>query len=125
MDVGCYMVSIARLIAGAAMCLSEPAEPERLEGVAHIGEGGRVGEWPAAVARFPNGAVADLACGSRVRVQSRVHVWGSLGDIEVPVPWNPTLGKILLSRPGKDPEEIEVPACTYRTSVLPLQHQMM
>ena len=110
MDVGCYTVSMARLIAGAAMGLSGPAEPQSLYGVAHIGARGRVDEWAAAVARFPGGAVADLVCGAKVRVQSAVRVWGSLGDIEVPVPWNPGVGKIVLTRSGKDPEEIEVPA---------------
>ena len=87
-----------------------PAEPESLYGVAHIGARGRVDEWAAAVARFPSGAVADLVCGARARVQSDVHIWGSLGDIEVPVPWNPWVGKIVLARSGKDAEEIEVPA---------------
>jgi predicted dehydrogenase len=110
MDVGCYTVSMARLIAGAALGLSRPAEPEVLQGVAHIGARGGVDEWSAAVARFPSGAVADLVCGARVTVQSTVRVWGSLGDIEVPVPWNPVTGKIVLTRLGKDPEEIEVPA---------------
>jgi len=110
MDVGCYTVSMARLIAGAAMGLPGPAEPESLHGVAHIGARGRVDEWAAAVARFPSGAVADLVCGARARVRSDVRIWGSLGGIEVPVPWNPTVGKIVLTRSGKDAEEFEVPA---------------
>jgi predicted dehydrogenase len=110
MDVGCYTVSMARLIAGTAMGSSGPAEPDSLYGVAHIGARGRVDEWAAAVARFPNGTVADLVCGARARVRSDVRVWGSLGDIEVPVPWNPSVGKLVLTRSGKDTQEIEVPA---------------
>ena len=53
MDVGCYTASMARLIAGAALGLSEPAEPESLKGVAHVSARGRVDEWAAAVAKFP------------------------------------------------------------------------
>jgi predicted dehydrogenase len=110
MDVGCYTVSIARLVAGAALGSSEPAEPEELSGAAHIGERGRVDEWAGAVARFPNGIVANLICAARASVQSTVHVWGSQGDVEVPVPWNPRIGKLILKRAGSDPEEIQIPA---------------
>jgi predicted dehydrogenase len=109
MDVGCYTISIARLIAGAALGFSAPAEPERLEGVAHIGHG-RVDEWAAAVARFPNDIVASLVCGARARVRSDVHIWGSGGELEVPVPWKPVQGKIILRRPGKEEQEIEIPS---------------
>ena len=110
MDVGCYTLSMARLIAGAAAGLTTPAEPERLEGVAHISQRGRVDDWAAAVAEFPGGIVADLVCASRVRTQSAVHVWGSAGNLAVPIPWNPPQGKIVLSRPGADPQEIAVPS---------------
>lgn len=110
MDVGCYTVSIARLLAGAALGRAGPAEPEHLEGVAHIGARGRVDEWAAAVAGFPGGIVADLVCGSRVRVESAVRVWGSEGSITMPVPWNPTQGRIILTRQGSDPREVEVPS---------------
>jgi predicted dehydrogenase len=116
MDVGCYTTSMARLIAGAALGLARPAEPESLTGVAHIGERGRVDEWAAAVARFPAGGsssgdiVANLICGTRARVLSDVRVWGSDGSIVVPIPWKPATGEIILTRSGKEPETIEVPA---------------
>jgi predicted dehydrogenase len=110
MDVGCYAISMARLIAGAALGLEAPAEPERLEGVAHIGERGGVDEWAAAVVRFPGEILVNLACAARVRMDSTVHVWGSRGVIEVPVPWNPPEGRIVLHRYGADEEVIDVPA---------------
>jgi predicted dehydrogenase len=113
MDVGCYTLSMARLIAGAALGWERPAEPERLEGVAYIGKGG-VDEWATGVARFQgaDGAVilADLACACRVRLDSQVRVWGSEGSITVPVPWIPTEGMVVLSRHGEDRQEIETPA---------------
>lgn len=109
MDVGCYTISMARLIAGAALGALKPAEPESLCGVAYIGRGG-VDDWSGAVARFPNGIVANLLCGARISVQTKVHIWGSKGDIEVPVPWNPRRGKIILKQSGKEADEIDVPA---------------
>jgi len=110
MDVGCYTMSIARLIAGAALGMSKSAEPEDVAGAAHIGETGRVDEWAAAAVRFPNGVIANLICAAKVSVKSDVHVWGSQGDMEVPAPWKPSTGKIILKRAGKDAEEILIPA---------------
>ena len=86
MDVGCYAASMARLIAGAALGLSKPAEPESLKGVAHVGARGRVDEWATAVTKFPNDILANMICGTRARVQSDVRIWGSGGSIVVPIP---------------------------------------
>jgi predicted dehydrogenase len=110
MDVGCYTLSMARLIAGAALGLETPAEPERIAGAAHIGDRGRVDEWAAASVQFAGGILADLACAARVRLASTVQVWGSAGNILVPVPWNPSQGKLILSRSGRDAQEIYLPA---------------
>jgi predicted dehydrogenase len=113
MDVGCYTVSMARLIAGAALGQEGPAEPERIEGAAHIGPGG-VDEWATGVAYFAGAGhsaiVADLACACRVRLDSQVRVWGAEGQITVPVPWNPEHGLVVLARHGEAPQEIETPA---------------
>ncbi|MFC1717753.1 Gfo/Idh/MocA family protein [Candidatus Poribacteria bacterium] len=110
MDVGCYTVSIARLIAGAALGLSKSAEPESVCGAAHIGERGRVDEWASAAVRFPNGVIANLLCACRASVPSTLYVWGTKGSMEVPDPWKPNVGKIILKRSGEEPEEMEMPA---------------
>jgi len=110
MDVGCYTFSIARLIAGAALGLSRPAEPESVCGTAHIGERGRVDEWANASVRFPNGVIANLLCACRAPVPSTLYVWGTEGSMEVPDPWKPNVGKIILERSGKEAEELEIPA---------------
>jgi len=110
MDVGCYTISMARLVAGAALGMDAPAEPERLAGVAHIGARGRVDEWAAAVVRYPGGIVANLACASRVRMDNWVRVWGAAGSIEVPVPWNPPTGRLVLTHAGEEPVSIDVPS---------------
>ena len=51
LDVGGYPVSMARLIAGAAA--GKPfAEPDKVAGVAHLGQSG-VDEWASALLHFP------------------------------------------------------------------------
>ena len=111
MDVGCYTMSISRLLAGAATG-REVAEPIDLHGCAHIGSESRVDEWATASLRFPDDVLANLACGTRCAVDSRVRVWGSEGNIDVPSPWFPGEGEnlILLNRKGKDYETVVVTA---------------
>lgn len=109
MDVGCYTMSMARLVGGAAAGLTEPIEPLELKAFGCIGKGD-VDEWASAVVRFPGDLIASLTCGSMVAVHPGVHIWGTRGNITVPDPWIPKTGKILLSRTGEGTEELEVPS---------------
>ncbi len=128
MDVGCYPVSLARLIAGAA--LGQPfAEPvlvtdgyqrkQSVKAFGHVGDQSRVDEWTSAVVQFPGDIVAELTCGIRARVESVARIWGANGHIVTMNPWLPdderTGGEaglqILLYRTGQsEPEEIVLPA---------------
>ena len=88
LDVGCYPVSMSRLISGAAT--GQPfADPVEFQGVGHLGETG-VDDYAVAVARFPGGMVAQLAAGVRVTQENVVRIYGDDGLIVVPVPWAPT-----------------------------------
>lgn len=78
LDVGCYCVSMARLIAGE--------EPITLNALGRIGETG-VDEFAIAQLGFPGGIMAQLSAGIRVALDNRVRVWGEEGMIEVPSPW--------------------------------------
>ena len=78
MDVGCYCVSMSRMIAGC-----EPSEAEYraelTEGYDSFGEGTLI---------FPNGIQAEFACGIHTdALKNTVTIWGSEGRIEVPSPW--------------------------------------
>ena len=87
LDVGCYPVSMSRLIAGAAS--GQPfADPVEVQAVGHLGKTG-VDDYAVAVARFPGGMVAQLATGVRVAQENVVRVYGDDGFIVVPVPWAP------------------------------------
>ncbi len=112
LDVGCYPVSMARLIAGAAT--GKPfADPLAVTGAAHLGATG-VDEWAVATMRFPGDIVAQLATGVHVNMDNAVRVYGSAGSIVVPYPWKPgTDGNppaIIVRRAGAEAETVSVAA---------------
>jgi predicted dehydrogenase/aryl-alcohol dehydrogenase-like predicted oxidoreductase len=81
LDVGGYPVSMACLIAGAAM--GKPfAEPDKVAGVAHLGLSG-VDEWASALLHFPGGIVAEVSCSISLAQDNVLRILGSKGRIEV------------------------------------------
>lgn len=109
MDVGCYTVSFARLVAGA--------EPTEVQGVATLGPVSRVDEvasgsfrWGSSAGEDALGCVAALSCGTQVNVARDAYVWGSEGSLRVPNPWFPGEGDnvVHLHQSGKEPEEIHI-----------------
>jgi len=110
--LGCYCVSMVRLVAGIAS--GQPfADPLEVRGVARIGGESRVDESALAALRFENGIVAEIASGSRLDLENNVRIVGTEGSILLPSPWMaaPANGfsKILLFKEGI-PEEIVVEA---------------
>jgi predicted dehydrogenase/aryl-alcohol dehydrogenase-like predicted oxidoreductase len=111
LDVGCYPVSVSRLIAGAALGQTF-ADPEELTGTGHLGETG-VDEWAVATLRFAGGITAQVATGVTVRAENVVRVFGSEGYLEVPEPWLPAPdapGRVVVHRVGAGPREETTPA---------------
>ena len=110
LDVGCYCVSMARLIAGAAS--GKPFEdPTELKGTGHIGTTG-VDEYAVASLKFPNAVVAQIAAGVQLDMENNVRIVGTKGSILVPSPWTmngnePGFTKILVFK-GHIPEEIVI-----------------
>jgi predicted dehydrogenase/aryl-alcohol dehydrogenase-like predicted oxidoreductase len=85
LDVGCYPVSMARLIAGAVD--GKPfAEPVKVSGAAHLGESG-VDEWAAAILQFGNGIIAEVSCSVSLAQDNVLRVVGTEGRIEVKDFW--------------------------------------
>lgn len=85
MDVGCYPVSMARLIAGAAA--GQPfLDPVKVSGTAKLNDEG-TDDWAAAVLTFPNGIVAEVSCAIFVNLENVLRIHGTLGRIEVPNFW--------------------------------------
>ncbi|MBP9026398.1 MAG: aldo/keto reductase [Phycisphaerae bacterium] len=111
LDLGCYPVSMARLLAGAAS--GQPfLNPADVCGVAHLGSETRVDEWAAASLRFPNGVVASLIAAIQLTRDNTLHLHGTRGRIHVPVPWHPDSrhgpARIIIERDGQAPEEIAI-----------------
>ena len=98
LDVGCYTVSMARLLAGAARG-KKVLDPYLVEGLGHVGQTG-VEEWATATLRFPEDITADLLCGIRFVDERSVRILGSKGSIVLPAPWRPTESGIWIHRTG-------------------------
>lgn len=80
MDIGCYCVDFAGLIAGSDVAA--------VQGYAHVHETG-VDDYAAGVLRFDNDVLCDFACGMRVQANNTALICGDAGYIEIPVPWKP------------------------------------
>ena len=109
LDVGCYAVSMSRLIAGAVD--GQPfANPVKVSGEGQLGETG-VDEWAAGTLKFANGIVAQVATAVRAGLENTVHIVGSAGSITLPNPWAASRNaapdcKIILRRKGEAEEII-------------------
>ena len=111
MDVGCYGVSMARLVAGAQA--GRPfAEPVSVQAAARIGPRSQVDEWSAAILSFDGPLVATISCGNQVDIASCVRIWGSEGHAELTNPWQPATfrgpGRLLVHANGSEEPEVRV-----------------
>ena len=87
LDVGCYPVSMSRLIAGVA--LGQPfAEPTEVNGCGHLATTG-VDLWAVASMKFPGEILAALATSTQVQQDNALRIFGSEGSIFVPNPGDP------------------------------------
>lgn len=75
MDVGCYCVNLARLMAGA--------EPTEAKASAIVGRESGVDETLAGVLTFGSGILAHFDCSLRLPLRHRYHLRGTKGDIAV------------------------------------------
>lgn len=78
MDVGCYPVSMARLLAGE--------EPDAVVGFGQLSPTG-VDAWASALLRFPGGAIARVSTAVLLNLDNAVEVFGSAGSIRIATPW--------------------------------------
>jgi predicted dehydrogenase len=104
MDVGCYCVSGARLLAG---------EPERVYGEQVVGESG-VDVLFSGTMRFPGGVVGQFDSGLRMPNRDELEAVGDAGSVFLDDPWHCRTPVLRLRREGGD-EEIAVEAAdSYR-----------
>lgn len=105
LDVGCYTMSFARLIAGRARGRLF-AEPLELKAVGHLDPQTKTDMWTTAVLRFEGDILAKLTCAVRMKSPNSVRILGDQGHIEVESPWF-CRGAIRVEADGKAVEVIE------------------
>lgn len=119
LDVGCYPLSLVRLIAGV-VAGGEFAEPEALHGTGSHGPTG-VEEVASASLRFASGMTAEIACAVRHELGTRVVIFGENGRLILPNPWLPAgdrqgrASTLVVHLDDRAPQGIEVraPAPSY------------
>ncbi len=111
LDVGCYPVSMARLIAGAALGRAF-AEPLQVSGSGKLHPLTGVDEYAVGVLTFERGILAQVAAGVRLNQRNVVHIFGSEGEILVTAPWLPArhggTSDIIVQRRGQPRQIVEV-----------------
>jgi xylose dehydrogenase (NAD/NADP) len=99
LDVGCYCVSGARLLAG---------EPEAVQAEAVEAPSG-VDSRFAATMRFPGDVLATFDCGFDLPARDELEAIGSEGSLFLDDPWHSVEPVIELRRAGRGVERIELP----------------
>jgi predicted dehydrogenase len=80
MDIGCYCVNFARLVAGA--------EPQSISATAQMHPSG-VDELVAATLIFPEGLISQFTCSLALQADNTAYLCGDEGYLEIPMPWKP------------------------------------
>jgi predicted dehydrogenase len=108
LDVGSYCVSLARLIAGAALDSDAAPVPVDVHGMATLDDAGRVDLRSFGLMRFDGGTVAQMTAGVSTQPVHEVKVTGTEGELTiVEPPWLPvhhppnTTSQIVLSDRGR------------------------
>lgn len=108
LDVGCYTMSFARLIAGRAQGRLF-AEPLELKAVGHLDTQTKTDMWTTAVMRFEGDILAKTTCAVRMNRENSAVILGEKGSISVDLPWF-CPGTIRVELDGKDSvQEIAMP----------------
>jgi len=104
LDVGCYTMSFARLIAGRAQHRLF-AEPLELKAVGHLDMETKTDMWTTAALRFEGDILANLTCAVRMRGENRAVIYGEAGRIIVDMPWY-AQNEIRVQLDGEDAPQI-------------------
>ena len=106
-DIGCYNVSLSRLVFDA--------EPDDVQATITRDAATDTDVLTSALLRFGDG-VATFTCSTRLETDQRVHIYGDDGRISIDIPFNipPTLpSRIHLTRGGDPPEAPDTETFTF------------
>lgn len=117
MDIGCYCVDLARQITGE--------DPSTIHAVGRLHDstdGGAIDVSASAVLSYPSGIVSTLTCAMDTQASNLAQICGTLGYIEVPVPWKPGVAEPTwmlrtMTKPRQDgvPDEVGEQLQTFTT----------
>jgi aryl-alcohol dehydrogenase-like predicted oxidoreductase len=111
LDVGCYPVSMSRLIAGAALG-RDFANPLKVSGAGRLNPVSGVDDYAAGTLEFEGGIVAQIATGISLNQRNTVQVFGSEGNLLVTSPWIPArqggTTDIVIQRNGEPRRIVEI-----------------
>lgn len=111
MDVGCYTVAAARLVAGAAIG-KDFDTPVQVTGAAHLVSTG-VDAYATGTLKFSSGILATVTTGVGMTCENVMRIFGTEGSILLPNPWvcnrtQPDQGRILLTQ-RQETQTIDIP----------------
>ena len=112
-DVGCYPVSMARLIAGIENN-TNAIMPMEVQGMAYIGNESEYDEWAVANLRFQGDIFAQVSTAVSLEHRNDLRIFGTEGSIYIPSPWvpggaGPGITSIMIKKTGcRDIKEIKV-----------------
>ncbi len=86
LDVGCYTVSMARMLAGAAGG-RDFLDPVSIAAVGQSNERENTDNVAGALMKFPGNVLATVRCATRLNLGQSVRIEGTQGVIEVNQPW--------------------------------------
>jgi predicted dehydrogenase len=122
MDVGCYAVSMVRLLAGANV--NKPyLEPNSLQAVGYIDPETGVDTWASALLTFENAVTANLNCATQGKADNRLVIFGTKGRIEVSNPWKPTQQETIQVFYQED--QVNLVAITAHTDMMGLEFEQL
>ncbi|MFQ3223794.1 MAG: putative dehydrogenase [Lentimonas sp.] len=104
LDVGCYVMSFARLIAGRANDRLF-AEPLELKAVGHLNHETKTDMWTSATMRFEGDVLANVKCAVRMNAENNAVIYGEKGRITAEMPWL-CQGAIRVQLNGQDEAEV-------------------
>jgi len=109
LDVGCYPISMSRLVAGAALG-QEFADPIEINAYAQLHEETGVDVYSVATMKFPGNILAKVGTGVHLNLDNDVRIFGTEGKIVVPSPWivlpEGGTSKIIVEKYGQPAEEV-------------------
>lgn len=107
LDLGCYTLSFARLIAGRARGRLF-AEPLELKAVGHLDSETRTDMWTTASLRFEGDILAQCTCAVQMGAENQAIIYGEKGRIQVKSPWFCN-GEVHLLQEGQPLPEVFAP----------------